>query len=351
MRRKSKSRILLASAFLLASPVAALLLAWSHPYKNYPANEKIILIPRGTSSVEVARRLQAEGIVMHRALFLAYLKTFKRSSHLQAGEYQFQGALTVRQIADKIIRGLVYYHEVTIPEGLSLFEICDLLEQKGFAKRDEFWSAARRVDRVAGLAQPPENLEGFLFPDTYRLTRGATAVEIIAIMLDRFEQLYENRLKADIQRQSMSLREVMTLASLIEKETGGDGERPLVSAVFHNRLKKGMPLQCDPTVIYAAKLQGAFKKEIYRSDLARDSAYNTYKHAGLPPGPIANPGLQSIEAALKPASVDYLYFVSDNNGRHVFSKTLEEHNRAVAAYRHSLRVESRKLTQLKQGGL
>jgi UPF0755 protein len=141
------------------------------------------------------------------------------------------------------------------------------------------------------------------------------------------------------------------LASLIEKETGGSDERALVSAVFHNRLKKGIPLQCDPTVIYAAKLQGSFKGELYRSDLARDSAYNTYKYAGLPPGPIANPGLQSIEAALKPANVDYLYFVSDNNGRHVFSKTLDEHNRAVSAYRHNSRLESRKTAELKPGRL
>jgi UPF0755 protein len=351
MRRKSKSRILLAMLFLLIAPVAALLLAWSHPYKNYSENEKFILIPRGTSSVEVARRLEAEGIVMHRALFLAYLKTFKRSSHLQAGEYQFQGALTVPQIADKIIRGLVYYHEVTIPEGLSLFEICDSLEQKGFANRDEFWSAVRRGDLVAGLTPPPKNLEGFLFPDTYRLTRGETTDEIVQAMIERFKQVYESRLKIDMQHQSMSLKEVITLASLIEKETGGGDERALVSAVFHNRLKKGIPLQCDPTVIYAAKLQGSFKGELYRSDLARDSAYNTYKYAGLPPGPIANPGLQSIEAALKPANVDYLYFVSDNNGRHVFSKTLDEHNRAVSAYRHNSRLESRKTAELKQGRL
>jgi len=351
MRRKLRSRILLAGVFLLIAPAVALLLAWHHPYKNYPGSEKIILIPRGTSSVELARRLEAEGIILHRALFLSYLKTFKRSSHLQAGEYQFQGALTVPQIADKIVRGLVYYHEVTIPEGLSLFEICDLLEQKGFTSHDEFWSAARRVELVAGLAQPLKDLEGFLFPDTYRLTHGETAEEIVQAMIERFKQVYETRLKTDLQSQTMSLKDVITLASLIEKETGGDDERPLVSAVFHNRLRKGIPLQCDPTVIYAAKLQGGFKGEIYRSDLARDSAYNTYKHAGLPPGPIANPGLESLLAALRPTSVDYLYFVSDNNGRHVFSKTLDEHNRAVAAYRHNLRVESRKTADLKQGRL
>jgi peptidoglycan lytic transglycosylase G len=337
--------------FFLIGPVAAILLAWFHPYKNYPADEKIILIPRGTSSLEVARRLEAEGIVMHRTLFLTYLKILKRSGHLQAGEYQFQGTLTIPQVADKIIRGLVHYHEVTIPEGFSFFEISELLEQKGFAIREEFLSAVRRVDLVGDLTQSPTSLEGFLFPDTYRLTRGETASEVVQSMIERFKQVYQNQLKIEIQHQPMSLKDVITLASLIEKETGADDERALVSAVFHNRLKRGMPLQCDPTVIYAAKLRGAFKGEIYRSDLSLDSAYNTYRYPGLPPGPIANPGLQSIEAALKPAAVDYLYFVSDNNGRHVFSTTLDQHNRAVASYRHSLRLESKKAAESKQGKL
>jgi peptidoglycan lytic transglycosylase G len=331
--------------------MVALFVAWHHPYKHYSESEKIILIPRGTPSAEVAGRLEGEGIVMHRTLFLAYLKIWRRSSHLQAGEYRFQGPLTIPQIADKIIRGLVYYHEVTITEGLSLSEISELLEQKGFVRRNEFWPAVRRVNLLAGLAQPQNDLEGFLFPDTYRLTRGETANEIVQAMIERFKQIYETRLKTDLDRQPMTLKEVVTLASLIEKETGGDDERPLVSAVFHNRLKKGMPLQCDPTVIYASRLQGDYRGEIYRSDLARDSPYNTYKHAGLPPGPIASPGLESLEAALKPADVEYLYFVSDNNGRHVFSKTLEEHNRAVTAYRRNLRLESRKMTDSKQGKL
>jgi UPF0755 protein len=317
MTRQSKGRILGGPLFFLG-PVAAIVLAWFHPYKNYPSNEKSILIPLGTPSMEIARRLEAEGIVMHQTLFLAYLKTSKRSSHLQAGEYQFQGALTIPQVADKIIHGLVHYHEVTIPEGFSFFEISELLEQNGFTIREEFLSAMRRVDLVADLTQSLTNLEGFLFPDTYRLTRGETASEIVQAMIERFKQVYQNHLKADIQHQSMSLKDVITLASLIEKETGADDERTLVSAVFHNRLKRGMPLQCDPTVIYAAKLQGAFKGEIYRPTFL--IRLHTYRYPGLPPGPIANPGLRFIEAALKPPPSTIL-FPGDNNRRHVFSTT------------------------------
>jgi UPF0755 protein len=352
MKRESGKRILAVSAVLLLAPLAAVLVIWSHPYKNYSEDKKIILIPRGTSSMQLAKRLEVEGIVLHRTLFIAYLKTLKRSDHLQAGEYRFQGPLTIPQVADKIIRGLVYYHEVTIPEGFSFFEISDLLEQKGFATREEFRSAFTSSDLAADLVPSLKNLEGFLFPDTYRLTRGETSGEIVQTMIERFRQIYHTHLESNLQRSSMSLRQLVTLASLIEKETAVDEERALVSAVFHNRLERGIPLQCDPTIIYAAKLTGSFKGEIYQSDLLLDSPYNTYKHTGLPPGPIANPGLRSLEAALNPAAVDYLYFVKSNNGgRHVFSKTLDEHNRAVAAYRHSIQLEMKKAPESRQGRL
>jgi UPF0755 protein len=351
MKRKWRILILGMCVLPLILPGAAILVLWSHPYKNYPESEKIIMVPRGTSSIELARRLEAEGLVIHRTLFVAYLKILKRSSHLQAGEYKFEGRLTIPQVADKLIRGLVYYHEITVPEGFSFFEISELLEQKGFASSETFQAVFTSPDLISDLAPSADNLEGFLFPDTYRLTRGETAVEIAQSMIGRFRQVYHAHLEPNLRQSLMSLRQVMTLASLIEKETGADDERPLISAVFHNRLKYGMPLQCDPTVIYALKLKGTFRKEIYHSDLSLDSAYNTYKHSGLPPGPIANPGLPSLEAALKPATVDYLYFVSDNKGRHVFSKTLDEHNRAVTAYRRSLRLESTKAPELKQGKL
>ncbi|PYV89022.1 MAG: endolytic transglycosylase MltG [Acidobacteria bacterium] len=347
-KQKSKHLSLLILLLLLVGVAGALVVTWFRPYKNYPEDEKFVLVARGTRSVDIARQLEGEGIISHRALFLAYLKTIKRSSRLQAGEYRFDKALTIAQVADKMIRGLIYYHEVTIPEGFSLFDIADLLEQKGFVTRKDFLAAVSRGDLIADLVPAVKNLEGFLYPDTYRLTRGATADEIVHNMVERFRQVYGRNLEPAIKQSSLSLKEAVTLASLIEKETGLDEERELVSAVFHNRLKRQIPLQCDPTVIYAAKLKGGFKGEIYQSDLELKSPYNTYRFPGLPPGPISNPGLKSLEAALKPARVDYLYFVSNNSGGHVFSTTLDEHNRAVAAYRNGLRLESKRAAP-KQG--
>lgn len=320
----------------IAGLAAALGIVWSRPFRNYPEPQKFVLIPRGTSSYQVARLLHQEGVVRHWSWILIYLKTVKRSAPLQAGEYCFDSPLSVVQVADKLIRGLVYYHELTIPEGYSLFDIAELLEQKGFASADEFWAAASRTDRIAEFAVAPKNLEGFLFPDTYRLARGTTADEIMSMMIERFRQVYSELVEAEVRNSTLRFDQVLTLASLIEKETGIDGERELISAVFHNRLKKRMPLQCDPTVIYAARLNGHYRGKIFQSDLDFNSPYNTYRHPGLPPGPIANPGKRSIEAALRPAPVDYLYFVANNQGGHVFSKTLEAHQRAVAAYRRGV---------------
>ncbi len=257
----------------------------------------------------------------------------KRSAHLQAGEYLFEQPLSVAQVADKLIRGQVYYREVTIPEGYSLFEIADLVQQKGLLASDDFLQATRQVNKLADLVSLKENLEGYLFPDTYRLTRGTRAEEFVSMMTSKFRDIYGKKLELPLKQSPYSLNEIMTMASLIEKETAVDEERPLVAAVFYNRLKRKMPLQCDPTVIYAAKLKGDYRGKIFQSDLDLDSPYNTYIRLGLPPAPIANPGIRSIEAALAPADVDYLYFVSNNNGGHVFSKTLEEHQKAVSSYR------------------
>ncbi len=351
-RRKPKKKlptIIVVVLLLLVCSIGGLATAWLKPYKNYAESPKFIWIPRGATSYQIAHQLQTEGVVRHWTLFLSYLKIIKRSSALQAGEYQFEGSLTVPEIADKLIRGLVFYHQITVPEGYSLFDIADLLEEKGFCTAQAFRAAAAHVNLVSDLVQNAKNLEGFLFPDTYRLTRTATADEIVQWMVDRFRQVYTNYFESEARKSSLSLKEIVTLASLIEKETGLDEERELVSAVFHNRLRKRIPLQCDPTVIYAAKLMGRFRGEIYRSDLELNSPYNTYRHSGLPPSPIANPGLKSIQAALRPAQVDYLYFVSDSNGSHIFSSTLAQHNRAVTAYRRALRQGLRQDNQARPG--
>jgi peptidoglycan lytic transglycosylase G len=334
-RRRPRVRAILFLLVLLAGTVVALRFLWSRPYPAVPGAEKFVLIPRGTSSYETARLLEREGVVRHWAVFLAYLKLAKPRSPLQAGEYRFAEPLSVVQVADKLIRGLIYYHEFTVPEGYSAFEIGALLEQKGFARAADLLAAAGRADLVADLSQNAKNLEGFLFPDTYRLPRGTTADEIAHIMVRRFREVFAT-LQPLLPQSPLNLRQVVTLASLIEKETSVDAERELISAVFRNRLKKGMLLQCDPTVIYAAQLRGNYRGAIFQSDLESNSPYNTYRHPGLPPGPIANPGKRSLEAALSPAQSEYLYFVADNRGGHVFSRTLAEHQRAVLAYRKGL---------------
>ena len=348
--RRPRVRAMLFLLVLLAGAAVALRFLWSRPYSAAPGVERFVVIPRGTSSYETAHLLEREGIVRHWAVFLAYLKLAKPRSPLQAGEYRFVEPLSIIQVADKLIRGLIYYHEFTVPEGYSLFEIGALLEQKGFARAADLIAAAGHADLVADLSQNARNLEGFLFPDTYRLARGTTADEIARIMVRRFREVHA-ALQPLLSQSTLNLRQVVTLASLIEKETSVDAERELISAVFQNRLKKGMLLQCDPTVIYAAQLKGNYRGAIFQSDLESNSPYNTYRHPGLPPGPIANPGKRSLEAALSPAQSDYLYFVADNRGGHVFSRTLAEHQRAVAAYRKGLAaIEKSRTKSASQGG-
>jgi peptidoglycan lytic transglycosylase G len=348
--RRPGVRAILLLLVLLAGAGVALRFLWSRPYSAAPGVEKFVMIPRGTSSYETAHLLEREGVVRHWAVFLAYLKLAKPRSPLQAGEYRFAEPLSVIQVADKLIRGLIYYHEFTVPEGYSLFEIGAMLEQKGFARAADLLAAAGRTDLVADLSQSARNLEGYLFPDTYRLARGTTADEIARIMVRRFREVYAG-LQPLLPQSPLNLQQVVTLASLIEKETSVDAERELISAVFQNRLKKGMLLQCDPTVIYAAQLKGNYRGTIFQSDLESNSPYNTYRHPGLPPGPIANPGKRSLEAALSPAQSDYLYFVADNRGGHVFSRTLEEHQRAVSAYRKGLaEIEKSRTKSASQGG-
>ncbi|MFN8008208.1 MAG: endolytic transglycosylase MltG [Terriglobia bacterium] len=318
---------------ILGAVVICLAMLWHRPFKGFRENQKLILLEKGTSSYQIAMVLQQEGVIRHWYGMLSYLKIMKRSAHLQAGEYQFDRPLSIAQVAEKLIRGQVYYREVTIPEGYSIFDIAELMQQKGFLTSDAFFQAARQVNKLADVVEVKGTLEGYLFPDTYRLTRGTQADEFISMMLMKFRDIYKKKLETPLKDSPYSVNEIMTMASLVEKETGLDEERPLVAAVFYNRLRRKMPLQCDPTVIYAALLNGDFKGKIYQSDLQSNSSYNTYLRLGLPPTPISNPGIRSIEAALFPANVDYLYFVSNNQGGHIFSKTLEEHLKAVASYR------------------
>ena len=326
---------------LAGAGAGALVTAWFHPLKNYAEPEKLLWIAPGTPTPAIARQLQAEGIISHRYLFLAYVKTLKWSEPLQAGEYLFREPLTIPQVAERLNQGLIHYRELTIPEGSSLFEIPELFRGGGLTPSEDFGQVLEEVELISDLAPNASNLEGFLFPDTYRWNRQTTAEDLIHQMVQRFRQVASTHIVPRMDPGRLTLQQVVTLASLIEMETSVASERPLISSVFHNRLDRGIPLQCDPTVIYAAKLNGRFRGKIFQSDLDFSSPFNTYTIAGLPPGPIANPGLKSLLAAIQPAKTNYLYFVSDNRGGHVFSETLAKHQRAVGAYRRALRRQQR----------
>lgn len=326
---------------IVGAGAGALVTAWFHPLKNYSEPEKLLWIAPGTPSPAIARQLETEGIVSHRTLFLAYVKTLKWSKPLQAGEYLFREPLTIPQVAERLNQGLIHYRKLTIPEGSSLFEMPELFRGSGLTLPQDFDRMLEEVELISDLAPNASNLEGFLFPDTYRWTRQTTVQDLIRQMVQRFRQVAATHILPGMKSSPLTLQQVVTLASLIETETGVASERALIASVFHNRLGRGIPLQCDPTVIYAARLNGRFRGKIYRSDLDYSSPYNTYTIAGLPPGPIANPGLKSLQAAIHPAKTNYLYFVSDNRGGHVFSETLAQHQRAVGSYRRALRSQQR----------
>jgi UPF0755 protein len=236
------------------------------------------------------------------------------------------------EVVEKLARGEVHGRNLTFPEGLTIEDMATLYEAREFGPARDFLEAAGDASLIADLDPAAPDLEGYLFPETYSLPRGTPASRLVAMMVERFRAAYPEALRRQAEEQGLTTREVVTLASLIEKETGKGEERPLVAAVYRNRLRIGMGMQADPTVVYALRKAGTYDGNIRREDLAVDSPYNTYRYPGLPPGPIASPGAASLEAALAPADVDYLYFVSRNDGSHVFARTLAEHNANVREY-------------------
>jgi UPF0755 protein len=235
-------------------------------------------------------------------------------------------------VIDQIARGAVYAHRITFPEGLTIVEMSKIYESRGFGPASDFVTAAGNASLVADLDPGAPDLEGYLFPETYAITRGTPAPRLVALMVGRFRAAWPETLKNEAQSQGLSTRQTVTLASLVEKETGKPEERALVAAVYRNRHRIGMGMQADPTVIYALQKAGRYDGNIRRDDLDIDSPYNTYRYPGLPPGPIASPGRESLEATVRPADVTYLYFVSRNDGSHAFATTLDEHNRNVRQY-------------------
>ncbi|HEU5182689.1 MAG TPA: endolytic transglycosylase MltG [Candidatus Polarisedimenticolia bacterium] len=301
------------------------------PYRGYDGDKILVEVPH-RSAQDILSLLQEKGVLRSGSFGRLYLILTRRGGKLRAGEYLFEGPLTARQVLDKIARGDVYYHRVTIPEGLRSGQIFALFIEEGFGTQEEFRNEFLQTSRIQDLDPEATDLEGYLYPDTYALVRGTSAREIVDQMVLSHRLRWEESWKEAARTSGLSIRQLVTLASLIEKETARPEERGLVASVFHNRLREGMKLQCDPTIIFALVMRDRYKGKITRSDLRLDSRYNTYAYAGLPPGPIANPGKDSLKAAVFPDSTGYLYFVSMNNGQHVFSATLAEHNQAVERY-------------------
>jgi len=322
----------------LATLAISVVLLWffaqiHQSYQGYPEPSRIVLIEQGWTLRQIAETLNSQGIIRSSSIFQWYVRLASETSSLKAGEYLFEGPQDLSAVLETLRLGQVHHYRVTIPEGLTLDEIAERLAEKGFGDEEKFLQAMMGIDLIRDWDPvADQNLEGYLFPETYFFPRGVGEKEIVRSMVDSFYGTWTPEYSQRAQKLGLSIREVVTLASLIEKETSLGQERPLVSAVFHNRLRQNLKLACDPTVIYAVKLVKEFDGVINQSDLDLDSPYNTYLYPGLPPGPIANPGLESIEAALYPADVDYLYFVSTNDGSHFFSTNYRDHNRAVEKY-------------------
>ena len=302
------------------------------PHRGFPGGEVFVDLPMGTSVSAMASRLAEAGVVVDPLTFRLAARLSGDERRLQAGEYRFSGASTPSNVVDRLARGDVFVRPITFREGLTIREMADVFEATGLGTAADFMAAAGRPELIRDLDPTATTLEGYLFPSTYTLSRNTGPGVLIETMVAGFERAFDPSLRAAAVLSDLSVRQVVTLASVVERETAVASERPMVASVFLNRLRIGMPLQTDPTVIYAMMLTGRWNGNITRRDLQMEHPYNTYRNSGLPPGPIAAPGRASIEAVLRPADVPYLYFVSRNDGTHIFAATLAEHNRNVSEW-------------------
>jgi UPF0755 protein len=300
------------------------------PYQGFQ-EAKILDFPHGTSTAEMADLLQGAGVIRSGQLFQIgrYLSP---GASLQAGEYKFDKPASTLDVLRKIARGDTFYYELVVPEGNSIFDIAESIKELKVFPPEKFLAVARDPKLIRDFDPQAPSLEGYLFPDTYRVNRQTTAESLCRTMTRRFRDMWR---RLDTQA---DVHEIVTLASMVEREAHIPADRPLIASVFRNRLSLGMKLDCDPTTVYAALLDGRYRGTIHRSDLESENRFNTYTHAGMPPGPIANPGIGSIKAALHPASTDYLFFVAkaDGSGGHTFSSSLAQHSAAVAHYHQNV---------------
>jgi len=295
-----------------------------------PATE--IVVAPGTSTQSVGEALQSAGVIPRSWSFAVFVRLRGDGAKLKAGRYRFEGPYSLADVERKIVEGEVERREITFPEGRSIFDMAEIAGRFGFSA-EAFLKAASDPAIIADLDPDAKTLEGYLFPETYDVTDGETEQALVSEMVKAGRRVFQEFSLAPegrtIDGRALTLRQILTLASIVELETAEPSERARIAGVFLNRLQKGMPLQTDPTVIYAMKIEGRYNGNIRKSDLASDSPYNTYRVAGLPPGPIASPGRLALKAVLEPEATDALYFVSRNDGTHVFSKSLHDHERAV----------------------
>ncbi|MGH9370819.1 MAG: endolytic transglycosylase MltG [Vicinamibacterales bacterium] len=329
-------RILLAllalSIGIIAVAAVWLLLGAEKPHKGYEASEQFVEIPPGAGPATIGRRLTQAGVVRDEISFRVALWRSGQARRLQAGEYRFDRPMSARQVIDTLARGEVFLRAVTFPEGLTIRQMSLIYQRAGLGTAAEFVHASQDATLIHEVDPAAQDLEGYLFPNTYTLPRTTSADQLVQKMVTAFRDALTPDIVDRAAARGLTARQLVALASLVEKETGKPEERSVVAAVYSNRLKVGMPMQADPTVIYALERVGKYDGNLTRDDLRFDSAYNTYRYPGLPPGPIASPGQASLQAAADPADVPYIYFVSRNDGSHVFSTTLDEHNKNVFEY-------------------
>jgi len=323
-----------ALAVLAATLLSAFLLFDTHPTGSWEG--KLALVPKGSPLPEVVGILREGGILPHPLAFRALVMLTFSGRRLHYGEYAFPTPPSAFEAWRRLVRGDVIKYEVTVHPGANLFDVAELLEEKNLVTEEAFLATAASPAVLRRLEIPGESAEGYLFPDSYVFVKPVTPEEILEFMVRQFRRKVPPDAEKRAREAGLSLHQVVTIASIIEKETGVEEEKPIVSAVIRRRLALGMPLQMDPTVIYGVK---RFDGTVTRKDLRTEGPYNTYLNRGLPQGPIANPGLAALAAALNPSNAEYLYFVSNNDGSHTFSRTLPEHNRAVEQFRRAARED------------
>ena len=324
-------------------------LAWALWMPVTPPGQKFVMLRPGYSTRRIAAELKSAGVIRNTLAFVLWHRLHRKQS-LKAGEYLFDKPAKALEVHERLVRGDIYVHTVVIPEGYTMFDIAQAVQDAGLGSTQEFLQAAQsEVGLISDLSPQARTLEGYLFPNTYEFTRTQSMKDIVSAMVKQFRQVAQQIGLAGLTPPAAApvadapaatvmsdIQKTVTMASIIEKETAVPEERPVVASVYYNRLDRKMALQADPSVIYAELLDGTYAGALHHSDMSFRSTYNTYTHAGLPPGPIGNPGRSSLEAALHPAKTDYLYFVSDGNGHHRFSRSLEEHNQNVAKLRQAV---------------